>query len=184
MSDIASHLGISKRTLYEVFGDKDELLAACIERSSENADREIKELIEYSGNVIDAMMRIYAKHLSDMHKMNRSVIHDLRKYHPRIYKLIECKQKDDTKFFIPLFEKGVGQGLLRDDVNFEIVIWLVKAQFKAVMDGDFIPTEKYSIEEFVGVIILNFMRGIATVKGNELIDEMVRELKDKRNKYL
>ena len=177
MSDIASYLGISKRTLYEVFKDKEELLEVCIEKASMRGSEEMKRLINESENVIDAMMRLYAKHLNDMHKLNKSVVHDLRKYHPKLYKDIECKQKKDTRTFIPLFEKGVEQGLLRNDVNFEIVVWLLKAQFKMVMmDEEFIPANKYAVEDFVSAIILNFMRGIATPKGYELVDEMVAKL--------
>ena len=174
MSDIAGHLGISKRTLYEVFRDKEELLKACIERNSMRAGEEVNKLINESENVIDALMHIYAKHLNDIQKLNKSVMHDLRKYHPRLYKDIEFKQKEDTYAFIPLFEKGVEQGFLRNDVHFEILVWLLKAQFKIViMEEDFIPANKYSTEDFVSAIILNFTRGIATQKGYELIDKML-----------
>jgi AcrR family transcriptional regulator len=181
MSDIASHLGISKRTLYEVFKDKDELLEACLERSFKHADEEMKKLINDSENVIDAMMRIYAKNLNDRHKLNKSVVHDLRKYHPRIYRNIECKQKEDSDVFIPLFEKGIEQGLLRDDVNSEILMWLLKAQFRMLMEDNFFPTDKYSINKFVEAIILNFTRGIATPEGNKLIDETIKKIKEVNN---
>ena len=174
MSDIASYLGISKRTLYEVFKDKEELLEVCIEKSTMRANEDVKKLIRESENVIDALMRLYAKHLNDTHKLNKSVMHDLRKYHPRLYRDIEYKQKRESYAFIPLFEKGVEQGFLRNDVNFEILVWLLKAQFKMVIiEDDFIPENKYSVEDFVSAIILNFMRGIATPKGYELIDKML-----------
>lgn len=180
MSDIATHLGISKRTLYEVFKDKEDLLEECFENNSIHVKEEMTKIINESGNVIEAMMRIYAKHLNDRQKINKSVIHDLRKYHPRIYKNIEeCKQKEETNSFIPLFEKGVEQGLLRNDVNFEILVWLLKAQFKMVIDNDFITIDKYSPEEFIDAIIFNFTRGIATPKGCELIDDMVTKLEIK-----
>jgi AcrR family transcriptional regulator len=176
MSDIASHLGISKRTLYEVFNDKEDLLEACINRTAKRANEEMKQLVAESENVIEAVMRIYAKHLNDKHKRNRIIIHDLRKYHPRLYQNLDCRQKEETNMFIPLFEKGIKQGLLRNDINFEIVTWLLKAQFKMVMEGDFLPTDKYSIDDFISAIILNFARGIASPKGYELIDEMVMKL--------
>ncbi len=177
MSDIASHLGISKRTLYENFEDKENLLEACLVKNMQKGDEEIMKLVNGSENVIDAMMRIYAKQLNEMHSVNKSVIHDLRKYHPQLYKTIDCKQKENTDKFIPLFEKGVKQGLLRDDVNFEILMWLLKAQFKMLMEGNFMPTDKYPIEDFVSAIILNFTRGVATPEGHKLIDEMVMEIK-------
>lgn len=181
MSDIASHLGISKRTLYEVFNDKEELLQACIENHSKHADEKMEELVNESKNVIDALMRIYAKHLNDRHKLNKSVVHDLRKYHPRIYQNIECKQKEGFNIFIPLFEKGVEQGLLRNDINSEILLWLLKAQFRMLMEDNFFPTDKFSISKFVEAIILNFTRGIATPEGNELIDETITKIKEVNN---
>ena len=180
MADIATHLGISKRTLYGVFKDKEELLEECLERNLQIADREGELLLQESQNVIDAMMRVYAKHLNDMHKMNPSVIHDLRKYHPKLYHKIEEKNKNNIDIFIPLFEKGVEQGLMENDINFEVLLWLLKAQFKMLMEGDFIPTNKYPIEEFVRAIILNFTRGIATPKGDRMISEFVHKLDNKK----
>ncbi|MCL2650749.1 MAG: TetR/AcrR family transcriptional regulator [Candidatus Azobacteroides sp.] len=181
MSDIASYLGISKRTLYEVFKDKEELLEVCIDRSSKLASKKKTELVNESENVIDAMMRIYAEHLNDRYKLNKSVVHDLRKYHPRLYQNIEYKQKEDTDTFIPLFEKGVEQGLLRDDIDSEILMWLLKAQFRMLMEDNFFPTGKFSIDKFVEAIILNFTRGIATPEGTKLIDETIKKLKEKSN---
>ena len=178
MSDIAGYLGISKRTLYEVFNDKEELLEACIDRSSKLADKKMTELVNESENVIDAMMRIYAEHLNDRYRLNKSVVHDLRKYHPRLYHNIEGRQKGDTDIFVPLFEKGVEQGLLKNDIDSEILMWLLKAQFRMLMEDDFFPTGKFSINKFVEAIILNFTRGIATPEGNKLIDETIKKLKE------
>jgi AcrR family transcriptional regulator len=177
MSDIANELGISKRTLYEVFRDKEELLEKCVNAHMEKADEEMNEIANNSEDVIDTLMRIYAKHLRNMRSVHKTIIHDLKKYHAQIYKKIECKQKEGTYLFAPLLKKGVEQGLIRNDINFEILIWLLKSQFKVLIDDDFIPINKYSIDEFIRAIILNFVRGIATPAGNEKIDKIVEELR-------
>jgi AcrR family transcriptional regulator len=176
MSDIANELGISKRTLYEVFRDKEELLEKCFIVHMKKADQEMEALVKNSENVIDTLMRIYGKHLNDMRNVHR-VIHDLKKYYTQIYKKIECKQNEEAYIFIPLLKKGVEQGLIRNDVNFEILIWLLKSQFKALMTDDFIPVDKYSVDEFIRAIILNFIRGIATPLGNEKTDMIVENFK-------
>ena len=173
MSDIANDLGISKRTLYEVFRDKEELLEECIDKNMEEADREFEILINDSENVIDTLMRIYAKHLNDVKNINKSVIHDLKKYHPRLHKKIEDRQKEGVDTFIPLFQRAVEQGLMRDDINFEILLWLLKSQFKILLEDEYMPTDKFSTQEFVRAIILNFTRGIATAKGDEKIEELM-----------
>ncbi len=176
MSDIANHLGISKRTLYQVFKDKEELLEACLNKEIVRADMEMEDLLRRSDNVIDTMLLIYSKHLKDVHNMNKSVIYDLRKYHPRLYKIIEEKQKGDVDTFIPLFEKGVEQGLMRADLNFEILIWVLKSQFKMLMEENFMPTDRFPLEDFMEAIILTFTRGIATPKGNIKIEEFIAKL--------
>lgn len=181
MSDIANHMGISKRTLYEQFNDKEELLEESIDAHLKMADEEIKKVIQSGENVIETMMRIYAKHLNEAQNVNKSVIHDLKKYHPKIYQKIEEKRGEGICSLIPLFEQGVEQGLIRNNIDFEICIWLIKSQFKALMDGDYIPLDKFSTSQFVRAIILNFTRGIATPKGNEVIDNIIFQLNNRES---
>lgn len=177
MSDIANELGVSKRTLYEVFRDKEELLENCINFHMAKADREVERLATTSENVIDTFMRIYAIHLQEVRDVNKSVIHDLRKYHPNIYRKIECRQQEDVSMFNPLFKKGIAEGLIREDVNYEILLYLLKAQFRVLMDDESIPVNKYSTGEFIQTIILNFVRGIATPLGMEKINAFLGKLK-------
>ena len=179
MSDIANELGISKRTLYEVFRDKEELLEKCVDFHMSKAEQEMNVLVQSSGDVIDTLMRIYAKHLQGVRDVNKSVMHDLRKYHPNIYKKIESRQHEDVGLFTPLFKTGVSEGLIREDLNHEIMFYLLKAQFKALMDDEFIFTNKFSTDEFIRTIILNFVRGIATPLGVNKIDAIIKELNNK-----
>ena len=179
MSDIANELGISKRTLYEVFRDKEELLESCISVRLSQADKEIKALADDSEDVIDAMMRIYVRHLNEMRSVNKLVLRDLKKYYSHIYRKLESKQKEGVNSLLPLLNRGVKQGLIRMDINLEIILWLVGSQFKALMDEDYFPTDKYSTNEFIQTIMLNFIRGIATPSGNEKVDMIMKNLNNK-----
>ena len=178
MSDIANELGISKRTLYEVFRDKEDLLENCICTHIAKADEAILKLADRSDDVIETMMRMYARHLNEIQTVNRLVMNDLKKYHFNLYNILEEKQKENVHLLLPLLEKGVRQGLIRSDTNFEIILWLVKSQFRALMNDDYFPTEKYSVNEFIRAIILNFMRGIATSSGNEKLDSIIEKLQN------
>ncbi|MDR1368604.1 MAG: TetR/AcrR family transcriptional regulator [Dysgonamonadaceae bacterium] len=182
MNDIATHMSISKRTLYEVFKDKEELLDECLEKSMAKGDCEMKTVIGNTHNVIEALMSVYAKLLTEMHQTNKSVVYDLKKYHPKLYKKIESKQKTGIGKIVPFLEKGVEQGLIENDVNFEILSWILKSQFKILLEGDFFPTDKYPIEEFIRAIILNFTRGIATPKGDKMITELIRKFDEERKR--
>jgi len=176
MSDIANELGISKRTLYEVFRDKEDLLENCINSHIAKADNAIRILTEHSDDVIDTMMRMFARHLNDFKTINRLMIYDLKKYHSNLYKKIEQNQKENDYLFLPLLDKGVKQGLIRNDINFEIILWLVRSQFRALMYDEYFPVNKYSMNEFIQAILLNFMRGIATPLGNGKIDNIINQV--------
>lgn len=178
MSDIANGLGISKRTLYEVFRDKEELLEECLNYYHAKADREIEQLTRNSDNVIDTMIRLYARNFFQMLEAGKLLVNDLKKYYSHLYRKIEKKRNDDVCIFIPLFEKGVEQGLIRNDVNFEVMLWLLKIQFDAVLNEHTIPTGKYSAHQFLQAIIRNFLRGIATPLGNERIDRLMENYND------
>jgi len=178
MSDIANELGISKRTLYEVFRDKEDLLDNCIDYHIIKAEKEMNLLADNSEDVIDALMRIYAHSLDEMRMMNPSAMRDLKKYHSQLYKKVEENQRNSVSIFLPLLDKGVKQGLIRDDINFEIILWLVKSQFRAIMSDDYFPSEKFSLNDFIPAIILNFMRGISTSSGIKKVDSIVDKLKE------
>ena len=175
MSDIANDLGISKRTLYEVFRDKEDLLENCINLHIARTDEAIRTLTELSNDVIDTMMRMFARHLNDFKTINRLVMYDLKKYHSNLYKIIEQNQKNSDFMFLPLLEKGVEQGLIRNDINFEIVLWLVRCQFRAIVYDDDFPIDKFSMNDFIQTILLNFIRGIATPAGIEKLDNIVKQ---------
>jgi len=181
MNDIASHLSISKRTLYEIFKDKEELLNECVTRSIARGDCEMEKLINSFQNVIEGMMSIYSKLLTETHQINKSVIYDLKKYHPTIYKKFENRQKEGIERFTPFFEKGVEEGLIENDINFEILLWLLQAQLGMLLEGSF-PTDKYPNEEFIRAIILNFTRGIATPKGDKIITELIAKFDEERKR--
>ena len=181
MSDIANELGISKRTLYEVFQDKGELLEECINANKIKADREINDLINRSEDIIDALMRIYEKHLSDAQGVNRTVLHDLKKYYAPIYRKIESQQQSGFYALIELLKKGIQQGLIREDTNFEVMMWLVQAQFRALINDEDIPTDKYPVKEFIRVIILNSIRGLATSDGIKQIDHRIEKIRERQD---
>ena len=178
MSDIANELGISKRTLYEVFRDKEDLLDNCIDFHLAKAENEIQILADNSEDVIDTMMQIYARSIEEMRTTNSSVMYDLKKYHSQLYKKVEQNQRESMAKLLPLLDKGVKQGLIRSDINFEIIFWLVKSQFRALMSDEYFNKDKYLINDFIQAIILNFMRGIATPSGVKKVDDIVDKLKE------
>ncbi|MDR1372576.1 MAG: TetR/AcrR family transcriptional regulator [Dysgonamonadaceae bacterium] len=180
MSDIAAETGISKRTLYENFSDKEQLLEQCILTHSERGDAEIARLTESADNVIGVLMRFHSMQLTEMWSVGRTIVRDLKKYHIALYKRIEFWQREKIFRFIPLLEKGVKQGLIRNDIPFEIMLWLLQRQFKMLMEDETIPAERYSFDDFIHAATLSAIRGIATPLGVEKIDEIFKQKNKKQ----
>ena len=171
MDDIAGNLGMSKKTLYQYFKDKNEIieqvvadiilhnegLCSCNKKDTENAVHEMFMVI--------TMLR-------DMFQnMNPSVMFDLHKYHPKAYKKI-AEHKDNYLFKIVKenLEAGIKQKLYRKDVDVDIM-----ARFR--IDTMFLPfnlefqkSAQKSMMDCQVQVILNFLYGLVTIKGYEIAE--------------
>lgn len=170
MDEIAASLGISKRTLYEVFPDKETLLEECILKSQKDGDIFVKEVIETSNNVLEVLLRCYQWSIERFHATNKKFFEDIKKY-PKAYQLMKNnRSSEDTVNF---FKEGVKQGIFRDDVNFAIINLLVRDQLDLLMNSDI--CNEYSFLEVYESIMFTFLRGISTEKGARVLEDFICE---------
>ena len=87
MDDIAAALGISKRTLYEVFADKETLLMECLRRAQDEGDTYVKEVYEKASNVLEVLLKLYQRSIEKFHNTNKKFFEDIKKY-PKVYVLL------------------------------------------------------------------------------------------------
>jgi TetR/AcrR family transcriptional regulator, cholesterol catabolism regulator len=171
MDDIAQNLSISKRTIYENFKDKNELLKSCMEKLLVEQRQSHENTISSTSNVIEAMFCFMQEGVKAIRTINPLFVQDLRKYHLGIWEDIQ-KNKEDVHFsqIYRLLRKGINENLFRKDINVEIVAKILMEQLNMLSDEEAFPREKYQLEEVLENIITNFMRGIATRKGLDYID--------------
>ena len=84
MDDIAAALGISKRTLYEVFSDKESLLKECILKAQADRDKYLQKIFEQSHNVLEVILAVFQKSIEVFHQTNKRFFEDIKKY-PKVY---------------------------------------------------------------------------------------------------
>jgi hypothetical protein len=161
--------------LYEVFSDKEDLLESCLWTHIQKEDIAVDSIISQSENVFDTIMVFYMRQMNNIWSVGKSIVRDLRKYHRGLYEKMESEQDERIFRFIPLLEKSAKEGYIREDIPFEILLWLIKRQFKTLMEDETIPETKYSFNEYINAQILNFIRGISTQKGNEKIDKFINK---------
>lgn len=170
MDEIASQLGMSKKTIYQYYSDKDQLVEAvaadrikysqecCIRDTAiaENAVDEIFKVMEF----VEVMFR----------NMNPSMIHDLEKYHPAGYrKLNEHKNKFLYDMIRRNIERGKEEGLFRPEIDIEIMSRFRLESMMLVFNPELFPTSKFNLISLQQEILENFLYGLSTLKGYNLI---------------
>jgi AcrR family transcriptional regulator len=172
MDAIAAQLGISKRTIYEKFEDKDELLLCCLELAIAEQRSTGETLLNSSENVIEALIKILKHNIQVLKTINPAFFQDVKKHYPLLSKrTIESNDKQNMAKFIELLKRGIKEQVFRDTINVEIVARLLFEQFKIMNNAEVFPSDKFSKAEVFENLVINFLRGIATEKGWILIEK-------------
>lgn len=176
MDDIASHLSISKKTIYQHFKDKDELVIEVTSVHMQKEQDDIDAITAASSNAIDELMGISKYIRKNMEKMNQSVIFDLQKYHPKAFlKFTEHKDCCIRDTVVVNMIKGKEQGYFRADINENILAKLRMEQVQMAFDMQIFPPTEYNLADVQMEFFLHFVMGIVTPKGLELLERYKTE---------
>lgn len=170
MDDVAAALSMSKRTLYEMFKDKEELLLECAKVSQAEKHEHAQHVVATSDNVLEIVVRIYQDGMSKLRKMNPRLFEDVKRY-PALCEYIRAHREESAENTMAFFEAGVKQGLFRADINYQLFHHIMAM----VMDGSLSETMtgKWPLTEVLEVLFCVNMRGICTEKGVRLFDEFL-----------
>ena len=180
MDDIASELSISKRTIYEQFADKEQLLLEALKLHNRKMNAEAKARIRKAEHVLDIILSLYSLYFDSLKNINIKFFKELERY-PSISKQHRKKDHNNDKRFLAWVELGRKQGLFRDDANLEILLYILRRDLQTIFstrckDEDN-ELSKYTPEELGRALILFYLRGISTIKGQEIIEEYLTKTK-------
>lgn len=166
LDKVGEAIGVEKRMMHRYVKSTKELVVKILE-FERNSFKVIFEDNNFDGvNAIDIMF-IVSRELSDRFQdINPGLTFQLRKYYPLIYK----KHMEDKYNFIFTkikinIEKGMNQGMYRDDLTVELVARLYLARLMDIHNPDFFPPEKFSFPMLFDLTIDNYVRSIATFEG-------------------
>ncbi len=174
MDDLASNMGISKRTLYEIFTDKETLLIEIFWHIRKERDIYLSNVMEREGSVIAVMFALYERELTELSSLHYNFFADLQKY-PRLLELFKQIPTDYISNAYSYFTKGVEQGIFRDDINFEIVLRIMNMHKELMLYSDL--NSRFSLVEVYTEIAKLHMRGITTEYGSQLFDNFLKNYK-------
>lgn len=173
--DIARETGISKRTLYENFRDKEEIIKSCIEYFTNEKKREVVEIIDKSENVIEAVYKICKWGEEIRKSFNPLFFEDLKKYHYKIYNDVIKNNSLRANNIQLLLKKGINEGYFRKGLNCEIIAIFIDEVVKIMHNENIFDPIKYQEKDLFNNIIMPYFIGISSDKGKELIEKYFKE---------
>lgn len=175
MDDIAAELSISKRTLYELFADKEELLLEVARIHREEMKTSMNKVAERAENVLEIIMTFYRQISQEFKSTDNRFYEDIKKY-PRVMKFLEDGRKDNIEGAMAFYKKGVEQGIFRADVNYRIVQEMMHGQMDALIHAD--SCQQYTMLELFDTLVSIHLRGISTETGIKAVDDFLHRMKE------
>ena len=167
MNDIAFALSMSKRTLYEMFGDKEGLLIECFKFNQEKGHQEYEKLRKESKNSLETIIKLYRQRIDEMTNVNPAFLSDIQKY-DRVMEHLEKLSKEKNEIALRFSEECVENGLFRKDIDYKLLFLSFDVMNKALLSNE--VYQQYGLENIVNTINMTFLRGLCTQKGLEIID--------------
>ena len=177
VDDLASDLGISKRTLYEMFGDKQELLYHSIKHLLQNEAIEVQKRANLSQSGIPALFEIFDAMMA-RGAVRKRLMENLSKFYPELYERIMTENRDyGLAILREKLNNLVKEGLISEMVNIDLSITMFYYTSMGLMrrHGRLVLPNGVTDQDALRYTIVNFFRGIATLKGVEQIDAYIAQ---------
>ena len=173
MDDIANDLKISKRTLYEIYSNKEELLLEVVRRHKQEERRQMQAFDKPGMNVINIVIEVCRHRIEEFSRINPQFFEDIHKY-PELLAYVRSQHKEREGDVLSFMQRGIDEGLFLSDINYEIVRTLTIASQQAIMNQYLYKT--YDVKELAYIGILLYIRAFCTIKGIKLLDEELKSL--------
>lgn len=172
MDDIARHLGMSKKTIYQFFKDKNELVIALVKKKLQEDEDQMAEIISKSGNVIEEMINMMKCSEEIFSRINPIVIHDMQKYHPDAWKHFQnFKSGVLIHTLEELLTKGIKQGYIRADIDVKVLARMRVSQVEFGFNTTIFPVAEFNTWKVQSQLLEHFNYGICTLKGYKLLNQ-------------
>ena len=176
MDDVSRELGMSKKTLYQYFENKEELIHKVTQNHFTCQNKVIEHIIHHSKTAIDEMIGI-SNWMNTMSKnLNPSLVFDLKKYHPQSWQVFNDHRNTEVYNCIKHnLERGIQEGLYREELDTEVLARIYIARMEMFLDAEIFPYDKFPPEKAFKVFMDYHIRGLATTKGIKYLEKIKSE---------
>jgi len=172
MDDIAKHLGMSKKTIYLHFSDKNALVVELMRDKMENQVCVMNDCINSAEDAVHEVFFAVTQMQHLLSNMNPMLFYDLQKYHPEAWQhYVAFREKKLYGVIYNNLKRGVEEGNYRKEIKADILAWMRIGQIDTVFSQTTYPTNQYNIVELMTEITVHFLHGLCTKEGHKLIDK-------------
>lgn len=178
MDDVAREMCMSKKTLYTMLKDKEDLVNKVADYKIKLLSEMAEQMIRESDNAIEEMVNVYKILLSFLKQHNHSMIYDLKKYYPAVFQKIQkARRKNIFNGISKNLKKGQKQGFYRKDFDPELIAKLHIIRMESLEQSDLITIEDFQSEDRFNDIFKYHLFGVATPKGIGYFEKKIKEIK-------
>lgn len=177
MDDLSRELGISKKTLYQSVENKKDLVMQVFQNCLKKEIEAVIVIRKNAADAIDEMIEVAKYVIPTLRQITPTLIFDMQKYYQDVWQLMEAyNQKEIFKVIKENIERGIKEGIYREEFHPEIIAKLYVGKTQVVIDEDIFPLRQYNKENLFKEHIQYHIRGIATSKGLKLLEKHFKKL--------
>jgi AcrR family transcriptional regulator len=169
MDDIARHLGVSKKTLYQYFADKDDIVVSVTKSHLERERLQFQTITDESKNSVEELVKLSICLKENFRGINPSLLFDMQKYHYKAWKVwLDFKYNFIRQSIMRNLQQGMEEGYFRPELNTDILVTMRLEVVQMAFDHQVFPREQYSLPDVQMHLFDHFVHGLLTEKGKKL----------------
>ncbi len=177
IDDICSECGISKKTIYQHYSDKRSIAKKAITFYYDTIYEEVQNIRKSSSNSIESFFSISKYFRSTMNDVTPLLLHDLKKFHPKLYKITnEYRENLFVKTIRKGISKGKKEGYIRKSINEDVISKFRIESIEIGLNQDVFPISKYDFRKVQIELFDLFIRGMVNTKGLKLYESIIKKM--------
>ncbi|WP_080059705.1 TetR/AcrR family transcriptional regulator [Spirosoma aerolatum] len=176
MEDIAKQLGISKKTIYQHFTDKEQILSEVIQDKFGRDHKAMACVAVEAENPVAEIMHVLAMIQKNADQVSPNLLIDMKRHYPQAFALFkQYKEGEVLRSILENIQKGIEQGLYRSDLNPGILARLRVEQIELAFNNDIFPSNQYTMQQIQYELMHHFIRGMLTEQGFTIYNQYVNQ---------
>ena len=178
MDSVAAALGMSKRTLYEIFGSKTEMLKQALSALEQQNQEFFSKTFAETDNVMEALIEIFRYNRDLMGRVNVNFYRDMDRLYKDRREDYEKTRESRHEKMLQMFRLGVEQGLFRPDVDYKVQSRMMGLQMESMIRMEDLFPPDITLQRVFDAIIVSFLRSIASPQGMKILDNKLNNIKN------